>query len=233
MEDFITNITKKLFSLIISLGILWIVIQIALSGYNHINNKLSGQELKENIFKEYSTNLKSLINTKELEDSDILKITNYYNRKANNKFKEIGYATILEDYYVLSINETNESEIFLKNKEKINNLIMILKKDEPYANLPQKERIALKNFDLSIKAKDIERIKADFRDLEQILEQRYSEYKRIEKESENNKIISYISILIGLISIIIPSVGIKKFISFFKKETTDTTSPKKDIDITK
>lgn len=35
-------------------------------------------------------------------------------------------------------------------------------------------------------------------DLEQILEQRYSEYKRIEKESENNLLITYISIFISL-----------------------------------
>ena len=222
MENFVYKVTGKLFGLIIAGAILWIVIQMGLSGVGNIYNTLSGQKFKETIFKNYSSDLKNKMDKQELEEDDILKITDFYNRKANNKFKEIGYSIILEDFYVLSMNETVTNDLFIKNKNKINNLIQILKKEEPYLNLPDKEKIVLKNLNSSIKNNDSVTIKDNLQDLEQVLEQRYAEYKRIDIESEKNLLISYISIaitiFIGILSIISPSISINRIIQFFKKE---------------
>lgn len=223
MENLVDKITGKLVSLLISGAILWFVIQLVLSGMVSIYNNLSGEKLKENVFKEYILDLKSKINLQELEDDDILKITNYYNRKSNNKFKEIGYSTILEDFYVLSMNDTNNTnDIYNKNKDKISNLITLLKKEEPYSNLPDKEKILLKNLNLAVKNSDTVAIKDNIQDLEQVMEQRYEEYKKIDLESQKNLLISYISIaitiFIGILSIISPSISINRIIQFFKKE---------------
>ncbi|PWE25032.1 hypothetical protein, partial [Aliarcobacter skirrowii] len=182
MENFVYKVTGKLFGLIIAGAILWIVIQMGLSGVGSIYNTLSGQKFQETIFKDYSKYLTNEMNKKELDDNEILKITDYYNRKANNKFKEIGYSIILEDYYVLSMNELETNDIFIKNKNKINNLIEILKKEEPYLNLPDKEKIVLKNLNTSISNNDYVAIKDNLQDLELVLEQRYAEYKRIDIE---------------------------------------------------
>ncbi|MFX4276174.1 hypothetical protein ACN2EP_06595 [Aliarcobacter butzleri] len=222
MENFVYKVTGKLFGLIIAGAILWIVIQMGLSGVASIYNTLSGQKFQETVFKDYSKYLTNEMNKQELEDDEILKITDHYNRKANNKFKEIGYSIILEDYYVLSMNEIETNDIFIKNKNKINKLIQILKKEEPYLNLPDKEKIVLKNLNSSIKNNDSVTIKDNLQDLEQVLEQRYAEYKRIDIESEKNLLISYISIaitiFIGILSIISPSISINRIIQFFKKE---------------
>lgn len=222
MENFVYKVTGKLFGLIIAGAILWIVIQMGLSGVGSIYNTLSGQKFQETVFKDYSKYLTNEMNKQELEDDEILKITDHYNRKANNKFKEIGYSIILEDYYVLSMNEIETNDIFIKNKNKINKLIQILKKEEPYLNLPDKEKIVLKNLNSSIKNNDSVTIKDNLQDLEQVLEQRYAEYKRIDIESEKNLLISYISIaitiFIGILSIISPSISINRIIQFFKKE---------------
>ncbi|MFW2567837.1 hypothetical protein [Aliarcobacter butzleri] len=222
MENFVYKVTGKLFGLIIAGAILWIVIQMGLSGVASIYNTLSGQKFQETVFKDYSKYLTNEMNKQELEDDEILKITDHYNRKANNKFKEIGYSIILEDYYVLSMNEIETNDIFIKNKNKINKLIQILKKEEPYLNLPDKEKIVLKNLNSSIKNNDSVTIKDNLQDLEQVLEQRYAEYKRIDIESEKNLLISYISItitiFIGILSIISPSIRINRIIQFFKKE---------------
>lgn len=219
MENFVYKVTGKLFGLIIAGVILWIVIQMGLSGVGSIYNTLSGQKFQETIFKDYSKYLTNEMNKKELDDNEILKITDYYNRKANNKFKEIGYSIILEDYYVLSMNELETNDIFIKNKNKINNLIEILKKEEPYLNLPDKEKIVLKNLNTSISNNDYVAIKDNLQDLELVLEQRYAEYKRIDIESEKNILISYLSIAIGILSIILASISsfIKDIISFFRK----------------
>ncbi|MEM5570725.1 hypothetical protein [Aliarcobacter butzleri] len=222
MENFVYKVTGKLFGLIIAGAIFWVVIQMGLSGVGNIYNTLSGQKFKETIFKNYSSDLKNKMDKQELEEDDILKITDFYNRKANNKFKEIGYSIILEDFYVLSMNEIETNDIFIKNKNKINKLIQILKKEEPYLNLPDKEKIVLKNLNSSIKNNDSVTIKDNLQDLEQVLEQRYAEYKRIDIESEKNLLISYISIaitiFIGILSIISPSISINRIIQFFKKE---------------
>jgi len=218
MENFIDNIRRKLFSLIISISILWIVVQMAISGYKYIDKVISGVQLKENIFKEYSQNLHTILNKNDINNSDILKITNYYNRKCNNKFKEVGYSIILEDFYVLNLNERNQSNIFLNNLNNINKLIISLKEKEPYSNLPYKERIVLKNLNLSIKDNNIKRIKDNFQDFKQILEQRYAEYKRIEKEANDNKLISYLSIFLALLSLVIPSIGITKIKNLFQNK---------------
>lgn len=89
-------------------------------------------------------------------------------------------------------------------------------------NLPDKEKIVLKNLNSSIKNNDSVTIKDNLQDLEQVLEQRYAEYKRIDIESEKNLLISYISIaitiFIGILSIISPSISINRIIQFFKKE---------------
>lgn len=223
MENFVYKVTGKLFGLIIAGAIFWVVIQMGLSGVGSIYNTLSGQKFKETMFKNYSSDLKNKMDKQELEEDDILKITDFYNRKSNNKFKEIGYSIILEDFYVLSMNETVTNDLFIKNKNKINNLIQILKKEEPYLNLPDKEKIVLKNLNLSIKNNDYVAINGNLQDLEQVLEQRYAEYKRIDVESQKNLLISYISIaitiFIGILSIILPSIGINRIIQFFKKES--------------
>lgn len=229
MENLVDKITGKLVSLLISGAILWFVIQLVLSGMVSIYNNLSGEKLKENVFKEYILDLKSKINLQELEDDDILKITNYYNRKSNNKFKEIGYSTILEDFYVLSMNDTNNTnDIYNKNKDKISNLITLLKKEEPYSNLPDKEKILLKNLNLAVKNSDTVAIKDNIQDLEQVMEQRYEEYKKIDLESQKNLLISYISIavtiFIGILSIILPSANIREIKSYFQRKIVDKSS---------
>lgn len=239
MDDFIQKLTGKLFSIIISGVFLWIVLQIGISGVKGIYNSLSGNKTKEIVFQEYSKKLQEEMNIQELEDSDILKITNHYNRKANNKFKEVGYSIILEDFYVLNMKYKEDiSDIFLNNKVKINNLIETLSKEEPFNNLPQKDRIVLKNLDSAIKIKNIEWIENHFKDLEQVLEQRYAEYQRIDKESSINLIIAFISILISIISLILPAVGKENLLKFIKKifanakkeEDKDTASVQVRID---
>jgi len=100
----------------------------------------------------------------------------------------------------------------------INKLIISLKEKEPYSNLPYKERIVLKNLNLSIKDNNIKRIKDNFQDFKQILEQRYAEYKRIEKEANDNKLISYLSIFLALLSLVIPSIGITKIKNLFQNK---------------
>jgi len=228
MDRIIDSITRNLFQLIVSVFILWIVVQMALSGYNYIKNSLSGVHLKEKTFNEYRTDLYNTLNKVDINNSDILKITNFYDRKSDYKFQEIGYSVILEDFYVLTFNDTNKSSLLKNNLKKLNSLISTIKEEEPYTNLPDKERIVLKNFNFSIKSNDIARIEENFLDLKQVIEQRYSEYKRIENEAEENRIITYVSIFLALLSLVMPPVNFEKVKSLFYREEDDIN--KKNIE---
>jgi len=123
MNKKLDNFTGTLFKTIVSLFLLWIVFKIAVAGYNHVEDYFSGEQLKQETFKKYSNDLYHRLDSKDLSKDDIIKITNHYNRKSDNSFKEIGYAIILEDFYVKHLNDANKSSIFIQNLEDINKLI--------------------------------------------------------------------------------------------------------------
>lgn len=113
MNKKLDNFTGTLFKTIVSLFLLWIVFKIAVAGYNHVEDYFSGEQLKQETFKKYSNDLYHRLDSKDLSKDDIIKITNHYNRKSDNSFKEVSYAIILKNLYVKHLNATNKSFIFI------------------------------------------------------------------------------------------------------------------------
>ena len=128
MNEKLDTLTGKLFAFIISAFFLWIVVTIAISGYKHIEEYFSGEQLKNETFKKYSKNMYALLNSRDITKKDIIKMTNHYNRKSDNQFKELGYDVILEDFYVQYLNDNNKSTVFIQNLEDVNGIIDSYKK---------------------------------------------------------------------------------------------------------
>ena len=123
MNKKIYSLAGKLLKITVALFIFSIVFKIAIEAYSYVAHSFSQEHLEEEILEDYNDELYSLLNDKDVSTDDILKITNHYNRKSDNKFKEVGYSVILEDFFVKNLNSIHNSPVFIENLEDVKKII--------------------------------------------------------------------------------------------------------------
>lgn len=246
MQEFIERITGKGFSLLISLFFLWILVQIGMSGYTSVYNELSGINKEKTEIKSFYDTVDVIIVKQEIQNNDVIRIYNYHNRISDGLLEKNGIANSYDDYILhrqyddsketrnneksnLSKEQTKrQSAVYEKNITFLKGAVEQLRITQPYTVLPLREKMATQHLHLALEDLADKKSLKYFDDLKLVMEQRYEEYKLIDQASEQNKIFSWISILLAVLSLFVPIFGWKRIFKTFKGKRNNGLETEKE-----